>query len=155
MKFHDGEPFDAAAVVWNFERWWKEKHPQHENQVKAGQTFPYWEGQFDGFDDKSIVSKVEAIDPAHDRVTLKQPQAPFLANLAIFAFGIASPKAVEKWGSRVRQAPGGHRAVQVRRVEAEPGSRAGGQPDYCGQKAKVKRVVVRNIKDNSAAAGRA
>jgi hypothetical protein len=23
VKFHDGEPFDAAAVVWNFERWWK------------------------------------------------------------------------------------------------------------------------------------
>ena len=52
VKFHDGESCDAAAVVWNFERWWKEKNPQHENQIKAGQTFPYWEDQFDGFDDK-------------------------------------------------------------------------------------------------------
>ena len=81
MKFHDGEPFDAAAVVWNFERWWKEKHPQHENQVKAGQTFEYWEGQFEGFDDKSIVTKVEAMGTHTIRVTLKEPQAPFLANL--------------------------------------------------------------------------
>src|SRR5215471_9233040 len=94
VKFHDGEPFDSAAVVWNFERWWKAKHPQHENQIKAGQSFPYWEGQFDDFDDKSIVSAVEATDQYTVKVTLKQPQAPFLANLAIFAFGIASPKAV-------------------------------------------------------------
>src|SRR5215470_5104016 len=62
VKFHDGNPVDAAAVVWNFERWWKSSHPQHENQVKAGQSFPYWEGQFDDFDDKSIVSAVEATD---------------------------------------------------------------------------------------------
>ncbi|MBI4413606.1 MAG: ABC transporter substrate-binding protein, partial [candidate division NC10 bacterium] len=42
-KFHDGTPFDAKAVVWNFERWRFTKHPQHENQVKAGQTFEYYE----------------------------------------------------------------------------------------------------------------
>jgi peptide/nickel transport system substrate-binding protein len=84
------------------ERWWKASHPQHENQLKAGQTFEYWEGQFDGFDEKSIVSKVEAVDSHTVRVTLKQPQAPFLSNLAIFSFGIASPKAVEKWGTAAR-----------------------------------------------------
>src|SRR4029450_9174911 len=32
VKFHDGTPFDAKAVVWNFERWWKTSHPQHDNQ---------------------------------------------------------------------------------------------------------------------------
>src|SRR2546425_2064772 len=60
VKFHDGTPLDAAAVVWNFERWWKTIHPQHDNQIKAGQTFEYWEAQFGGFDDKSIVSAVRA-----------------------------------------------------------------------------------------------
>ncbi len=29
VKFHDGTPFDAAAVVWNFERWRFTKHPQY------------------------------------------------------------------------------------------------------------------------------
>lgn len=149
VKFHDGEPFDAAAVVWNFERWWKSKHPQHENQVKAGQTFEYWEGQFDGFDEKSIVSKVEAADQYTVRVTLKQPQAPFLANLAIFSFGIASPKAVEKWGVDFGKHPIGTGAFKFVEWKANQEVILETNPDYWGQKAKVKRVVVRNIKDNS------
>src|SRR6059036_2520185 len=99
VKFHDGSPLDAAAVVWNFERWWKSDHPQHDNQVKAGQTFEYWEAQFGGFDDKSIVAKVEAVGSHTVRITLKDPQGPFLANLAMFVFDIASPSAVEKWGT--------------------------------------------------------
>src|SRR5262245_25352716 len=73
VKFHDGEPLDAKAVVWNFERWMNTKHPQHENQLKAGQTFEYFEGQFNGFDDKSILSKVEATGSHTIRITLKQP----------------------------------------------------------------------------------
>ena len=145
VKFHDGEPFDAKAVVWNFERWWKSKHPQHENQIKAGQSFPYWEGQFDDFDDKSIVSAVEATDQYTVKVTLKQPQAPFLANLAIFAFGIASPKAVEKYGVDYGKHPVGTGPFKF--VEWKPNQEVvlDANPDYWGQKAKVKRVVVRNI----------
>jgi peptide/nickel transport system substrate-binding protein len=150
VKFHDGEPLDAAAVVWNIERWWKAKHPQHENQLKAGQSFSYWEGQFDGFDEQSIVSEVKATDPSTVRVTLKQPQAPFLANIAIFAFGIASPKAVEKWGVEFGKHPVGTGAFKF--VEWKPNQEVilDANPDYWGQKAKIKRLVIRNIKDNSA-----
>ena len=127
VKFHDGEPFDAKAVVWNFERWMNTKNPQHENQLKAGQTFEYFEGQFDGFDDKSVIDKVEATGTHTVKFTLQQPQAPFLQNIAMFPFGIASPKAVEKWGTELREAPGGDGRLQVRRVEAEPGGRARGE----------------------------
>jgi len=105
VKFHDGNPLDAAAVVWNFERWWKAGHPQHDNQVKAGQTFEYWEAQFAGFDDKSIVTAVEAVGTHTVRITLKEPQAPFLANLAMFVFDVASPKAVERWGTEFGKHP--------------------------------------------------
>ncbi len=73
VKFHDGNPFDAAAVVWNFERWRFSKHPQHENQIKAGKTFEYYEAQFGGFDDKSLITKVEAVNPTTVRITLKNP----------------------------------------------------------------------------------
>ena len=149
VKFHDGTPFDAKAVVWNFERWWKTSHPQHDNQVKAGQTFEYWEGQFGGFDDKSIVTKVEATGSHTLRVTLKDPQAPFLANLAMFTFDIASPTAVEKWGTEFGKHPVGTGAFKF--VEWKPNQEVvlEPNPDYWGAKPKIKRLVVRNIKDNS------
>jgi peptide/nickel transport system substrate-binding protein len=149
VKFHDGTPLDARAVVWNFERWWKSSHPQHDNQVKAGQTFEYWEGQFGGFDDKSIVTKVEAAGSHTVRVTLKDPQAPFLANLAMFVFDIASPAAVEKWGTEFGKHPVGTGSYKF--VEWKPNQEVvlEANPDYWGVKPKVKRVVVRNIKDNS------
>jgi len=149
VKFHDGEPADAKAIVWNIERWWKSEHPQHANQVKAGQTFEYWEGQFEGHDDKSIVSRVEAVDANTVRVTLKRPQAPFLANIGIFSFGIASPKAVEKWGTEFGKHPVGTGAYKF--VEWKPNQEVilEANPDYWGVKPKIKRVVVRNIKDNS------
>jgi peptide/nickel transport system substrate-binding protein len=149
VKFHDGTPLDAAAVVWNFERWWKAGHPQHDNQVKAGQTFEYWEAQFAGFDDKSVVSAVEAVGPLTVRITLKEPQAPFLANLAMFVFDIASPKAVERWGTEFGKHPVGTGAYKF--VEWKPNQEVvlEANPDYWGQKPKIKRLVVRNIKDNS------
>jgi peptide/nickel transport system substrate-binding protein len=149
VKFHDGTPFDARAVVWNFERWWKTTHPQHENQTKAGQTFEYWEGQFGGFDDKSIVSRVEATGSHTVRITLKEPQAPFLANLAMFVFDIASPTAVEKWGTEFGKHPVGTGAFKF--VEWKPNQEVvlEANPEYWGARPRVKRVVVRNIKDSS------
>jgi peptide/nickel transport system substrate-binding protein len=149
VKFHDGNPLDAAAVVWNFERWWKTAHPQHDNQVKAGQTFEYWEGQFGGFDDKSIVSAVEAVGTHTVRITLKEPQAPFLANLAMFVFDIASPKAVERWGTEFGKHPVGTGAYKF--VEWKPNQEVvlEANADFWGAKPKIKRLVVRNIKDNS------
>jgi peptide/nickel transport system substrate-binding protein len=149
VKFHDGTPLDARAVVWNFERWWKSGHPQHDNQVKAGQTFEYWEGQFGGFDDKSIVTKVEATGSDTVRITLKEPQAPFLANLAMFVFDIASPAAVEKWGTEFGKHPVGTGSYKF--VEWKPNQEVvlEANPDYWGVKPRIKRVVVRNIKDNS------
>jgi peptide/nickel transport system substrate-binding protein len=149
VKFHDGNPLDAAAVVWNFERWWKAGHPQHDNQVKAGQTFEYWEAQFAGFDDKSIVSAIEAVGTHTVRITLKEPQAPFLANLAMFVFDIASPKAVERWGTEFGKHPVGTGAYKF--VEWKPNQEVvlEANADYWGKKASVKRAIVRNIKDNS------
>jgi len=151
VKFHDGNPCDAAAVVWNFDRWRLSKHPQHENQIKAGQTFEYYDAQFGGFDEKSLITKVEAVNPQTVRVTLKNPQGPFLANLAMFVFDIVSPKAVEKHGLNFGKNPVGTGPFKF--VEWKVGQEVilEANKDYWDKAhaPKVQRVVVRNIKDNS------
>ena len=65
VKFHDGNAFDAAAVVWNFDRS-ESSASTRSTRIgpKAGQTFEYYEAQFGGFDEKSLITKVEAVDPA-------------------------------------------------------------------------------------------
>jgi peptide/nickel transport system substrate-binding protein len=151
VKFHDGNPFDAAAVAWNFDRWRLSKHPQHENQTKAGQTFEYYEAQFGGFDEKSLITKVEAVNPTTVRITLKAPQGPFLANLAMFVFDLVSPKAVEKWGTEFGKHPVG--AGPFKFVEWKVGQEVILEPnkDYWDKAnlPKIQRLVIRNIKDNS------
>jgi peptide/nickel transport system substrate-binding protein len=151
VKFHDGTPFDAAAVVWNFERWRFTSHPQHDNVKKAGKTFEYYGKQFGGFDDKSIITKVEAVNPATVKITLKTPQGPFLNNLGMFVFDIASPKAVEKHGLAFTKNPVG--TGPFRFVEWKVGQEVilEANKDYWDKAnaPKVQRVVIRNIKDNA------
>jgi|APIni6443716594_1056825.scaffolds.fasta_scaffold20411_2 peptide/nickel transport system substrate-binding protein len=151
VKFHDGNPCDAAAIVWNFDRWRLSKHPQHENQIKAGQTFEYYEAQFGGFDEKSLITKVEAVNPQTVRITLRNPQGPFLANLAMFVFDIVSPKAVEKHGLNFGKNPVGTGPFKF--VEWKVGQEVilEANKDYWDKAhaPKVQRVVIRNIKDNS------
>src|SRR5574342_540710 len=151
VKFHDGTPFDAAAVVWNFDWQRLSTQPQHEMLTKAGRTFEYYGAQFGGFDDKSLITKVEAVTPTTVRITLKSPQGPFLANLAMFTFDLASPKAVEKYGTAFGKNPVGTGPFKF--VEWKVGQEVilEANKDYWDKAnaPKIQRVIVRNIKDNS------
>ncbi len=153
VKFHDGTDFNADAVVKNWDYWRNTKNPMHAAQVKAGQTFEYYANQFGGFDDDSIITKVEAVDPATVKFTLKSPQAPFLNNLAMFVFVIWSPTALEKapveCGARNPVGTGPYRFVEWKpneqvTLEAFPGY--WDKPNA----PKMQRVIIRNIPNNSA-----
>lgn len=93
--FHDGTPFNAEAVKWNFERWRFTTHPQH----IAEQVFEYYEAMFNGFDDASLISNVEATGEYQVTFTLSEPNGSLLNTLAMPMFAIASPAAVEANGA--------------------------------------------------------
>jgi peptide/nickel transport system substrate-binding protein len=96
VKFHDGTEFNAEAVVFNFERWRFTDNPYHKGGGSQGGDFSYYQAMFNGFDNDSVIEKVEAVDEYTVRFTLKEPQGPFLKNIAMSTFTMASPKAIEE-----------------------------------------------------------
>ena len=151
-KFHDGTPFNAEAVVKNWDYWSNTKNPLHDIQVKAGQTFEYYEAQFGGFDGDSLITKVEAKDEATVVFTLKDPQGPFMNNLAMFIFVFWSPTALEKAGKDSCKMPVGTGPFKFVEWKADQYVKLEKFADYWDKAnvAKVDEVIIRNIKDNSA-----
>ncbi|MYL65356.1 ABC transporter substrate-binding protein [Bacillus hwajinpoensis] len=99
VKFHDGTDFNADAVVYNFERW------MNGNE----EAFYYYKSMFGGFkgDEGHVIESVTAKDDYTVEFKLKRPQAPFLKNIAMSPFAIASPDALEKQGDKFGENPVG------------------------------------------------
>ncbi|MEV6283944.1 ABC transporter substrate-binding protein [Kribbella sp. NPDC051770] len=79
VKFSDGTPFDAAAVVTTLER----------NLTKKGSA---------RVQELSAVASVKAVDPTSVQLKLKRPSAPLAAQLSDRAGLIMSPTALQKEG---------------------------------------------------------
>ncbi|MBN1146240.1 MAG: ABC transporter substrate-binding protein [Anaerolineales bacterium] len=149
VKFHDGTDFNADAVIFNFERWRFTDNPLHfESQV-----FEYYEAQFGGFDDDSIITSVEKIDDYNIKFVLSAPQAPFLANLAMDIFAISSPAALEAAGEDYgTPAVGCVGTGPFKFVEWVEGDHitVEANDDYWGGRPKVDQIVWKVIPDDSA-----
>jgi len=126
VEFHDGTPFNAEAVKFNFDRMLDESHPFHD-------TGPFPLSFF-----FSAVQEVEAVDDMTVRFTLNEPYAPFLSNLAYPTGLLVSPAAVAEHGSDFGRNPSGtgpfrfaewrsNEAVVIERNEAYWGEEAGSQ----------------------------
>jgi peptide/nickel transport system substrate-binding protein len=82
--------------------------------------------------------------------TLTKPMAPFLANLAMPMFGIASPTAIQKYGDDYFKNPVGTGPFRFREWRKDDRIVLERNPDYWGEKALLDRVIFRSIVDNSA-----
>jgi peptide/nickel transport system substrate-binding protein len=80
--FHDGTPFNAEAVRFNLDRI---TSPELASQKASFMLGPY--------------ERVEVVDEYTVRVYLSEPFAPLLDSLSQVYLGMASPAAVEQWGS--------------------------------------------------------
>ncbi len=85
VKFHDGTPMNADAVVFSLDRQLSEDHPYHEYG-----PWKYWLNYM-GMSD--IVESITAKDDMTVVFKLQKPEAPFIANLAMDFAGIVSPTA--------------------------------------------------------------
>jgi peptide/nickel transport system substrate-binding protein len=142
ITFHDGTPFNAEAVVFNFERWMYEHHPYHKG------VFEYWKSMFGGF--PGFVKSVKAIDEFSVEFVLDKPMAPLLANLAMPMFAIASPTAIKKHADNYFKHPVGTGSFRFREWRKDDRIVLERNPEYWGEKALLDRVIFRSIVDNSA-----
>ncbi|TQR18343.1 ABC transporter substrate-binding protein [Psychrobacillus soli] len=102
IKFHDGTNFNADAVVYNFERMMDKEHPDRYGD------FSVYRGMFNGFKGEgSMIEEINAVDENTVEFKLVEPQATFLANLGMHAFGIISPDAIKKYGEKINENPVG------------------------------------------------
>lgn len=143
VKFHDGTDFNADAVVKNFERW------MNGNAEK----FPYYQSMFGGFkgEKSAVIKDVKADGASTVIITLNDPQAPFLKNLAMSPFGIASPTAFEKEGDKFGDNPVGTGPFKFVSWKRNDSVTVEKNADYWKEGLpKMDQVVFKSIPDNSA-----
>ena len=140
VRFHDGTPFNAEAMLFSLGRQFFRDHPQY----RTG-AYKYWKDM--GMDD--IVDRMEAADDSTFVIGLKVPNATFLSTLAMNFCAAVSPKAVRHHGSDYFKNPvgtGPFRFVEWRKDERLVLAR---NDDYWGDKPKLRRLIFKPISDAS------
>ena len=168
VTFHDGEPFNAEAVCFNFDRWYNFK-----GSFQNPSASYYWQTVFGGFaepeegsPESSLYESCEAVDELTVTLNLTEASSSFLGALALTNFTIASPAALQEFGADegtvdeegIFQPTGtygtehpigtgpfmfeswirGDRLVMVR------------NDDYWGEPASIDELIFRPIPDNAA-----
>ena len=139
VKFQDGTPLDADAVVYTFER---QRDPKHE--AHGDGEYVYWHDQFSG------VAKAEVAGPGKVKFTLERPFTPFLSNMAMFTAFIISPTAMKKsLGQKPAPVPVGTGPFQLLGGRRSESVVLEANPDYWGGRPHLDRLVFRTIPDNN------
>ena len=139
VTFHDGTPFDAEAVKFNFERFWDESSPNFYPKAKAFViAYTKW------------IKSVEVVDPLTVKITLTAANYQWLRQ-GLQSYGqplMISPASVKEFGNEgVAAHPVG--TGPFRFVERDQGVKTviENNPDYWGTKAILDKVIFRPLQD--------
>jgi peptide/nickel transport system substrate-binding protein len=167
VKFHDGTPFNAAAVCANFNRWYNFSGPFQD----ASATF-YYQSIFGGFRKnenstlgKPLYQSCRAKNASTAIIKLTRRSGPFLSSLVLSAFSMQSPTAMRKYeANKGELASGTFRPTGTYAFSHPTGtgpykfeSWTVGQRvvltrnnSYWGKRSPISRIIVRPISNNTA-----
>lgn len=109
VRFHDGTPLDAEAVVFSFQRQMDPANP------KRREEFPLFHEIF------TRLAGVRALDAQRVQFVLREPFFPFLAALTADCAAVVSPPAVRRLGAEFARRPVGSGPYKLR--SWQPGKR--------------------------------
>lgn len=160
VKFWDGEPFNAEAVCYNFERMFDQ------NAVAAGGPAGYWSdvmGEFKSNAKEALYQSCTAKDEKTAVVKISRATSKFPTALSLDSFSMQSPKALKAGDANnvTKQGEGfGYPAYSKNPVgtgpyklekydEANKTVTLVRNEDYWGEKAKTAKIVFKIIPDES------
>jgi peptide/nickel transport system substrate-binding protein len=170
VKFSDGTPFNAAAVCFNFDRWYDFPEPLQNASVSY-----YWNTVFGGFAHaaqgnpgpaNSLYKGCDTNGLYRVTLHLRRPSASFISAIGLPNFGIASPTALKKYnadagntdksgvfhpsGAFATRYPVGTGPYMLQSWEPSVRLVLVANPRYWGPKPKITRIIYRSIADNAA-----
>jgi peptide/nickel transport system substrate-binding protein len=162
VTFHDGTPFDAEAVCFNFDRQFN-----FDGILASDAVSYYWASFFGGRangEEPSLYESCEATDETTAVINLTAPSASFITALSQFAFAIQSPTALEEnnandvggtedqpeYSAYGLQAPTGTGPFQFVEYRANDRVVLERYDDYWGEPAQLDRLIFQTIPDLSA-----
>jgi peptide/nickel transport system substrate-binding protein len=170
VRFSDNTQFNAAAVCFNFNRWYNFPGPLQSDAVSY-----YWNTVFGGFahpaqgspgPDKSLYKSCRVNRRDSVTISLNRPSSSFIGALALTNFGIASPTALKKYradagtvdtngvfhpaGTFGTQHPVGTGPYMLQSWTVGDKLTIVRNPRYWGRRAKLARIIFKPIADNAA-----
>lgn len=139
VTFHDGTPVDAEAAKFSFERQLDPEHPYHDTGEFAYAEFTL-----------GMIESIEVLNPMTLQITLENPFAPFLSNLAMHAASLVSPAALEQYGRDFAQNPVGTGPYQFASWQRGTELVLERNQDYWRGAPEVERLVYRPIVEDQA-----
>jgi peptide/nickel transport system substrate-binding protein len=171
VTFHDGEPFNAEAVCFNFERWFN-----FPASLQGDGTTYYWQYGFGGGfktpaegapgPDQSLYKSCEAVDETTVTLNLTKPSATILSTLTLPSLHIVSPKALQDYeadagsvnedgifqpsGTYSTEHPTGTGPFAFESWTPGEQLTLVRNDDYWGEPAKLDKIIFQPISDNAA-----
>src|SRR5262245_51077454 len=132
VKFHDGTPFNAAAVKFTFERAFKSDPPARWASL-AGP-----------------IAGAEVVDDLTVDIVTKEPYGPILRTMSMLYVSIVSPTAVQKQGEGFLRAPVGTGPFKFVEWKTNTHVIIERNPDYWSEKALLDRVIFKVVPEEGA-----